>query len=463
MVDVPGASLDSASEIQIDGLSMDSRNVSSNYLFCCVIGQVTDGHDFAQDAINNGAAALLTERDLNLSVPSIVVPDVRAAIGPIAATFFGHPDRDMILVGVTGTNGKTTTTHILASILIAHGWKTEILGTLSGNRTTPEAIDLIRQLAQWRDGDVKAVVMEVSSHALDQHRIDGCTFEVVVFTNLSQDHLDYHNTMDAYFQAKKRLFAPYYAKKGIVNSDDSYGKEILSKPEIPLVPFSINGVSDLNYGDDSTRFIWNGSQISIGLLAEHNVYNAVAAATVAQELDIPVQKIVEGLAKIKNVPGRFESVRQGQSFRVFVDYAHTPDGLLNALRAARRYVGDDGRLFVVFGCGGDRDRTKRPEMGKIASENADIVVITSDNPRSENPDEIIKQIVEGISDRSSVSVEPDRLSAIHQVLSQARKDDVVLIAGKGHETTQVIGDRIIPFDDRDEARKVLRELLESPV
>lgn len=438
--------------VDVVDVCADSRRVSSSSLFCCVPGSTSDGHDHAPDAIHSGAVALLVEHHLDLEVPQIVVDDVRSEMARAAAAVHGDPSRSLTVIGVTGTNGKTTTTHLLRNVLTAAGRRTEVIGTLSGARTTPEAPDLQRLLAVWRDEGVDVVAMEVSSHALDLHRVDATRFAVAVFTNLSRDHLDHHPTMEQYFEAKARLFTPAYSDRAVVDVDDPYGRLLLDAAEIPTEGYTLAEVTILDSAVASTTFEWRGHRIDLGLGGTHNVANALAAAHAASLLGVGDEVIAAGLSGPVVVPGRFEPVDAGQPFEVVVDYAHTPDGLEHLLAAATTIV-TDGRVIVVFGCGGDRDVTKRPLMGEVAARGADVVVLTADNSRSESTEAILAEILVGV-DRverrraAEVVIEPDRRSAIAEALRTARRGDLVLVAGKGHETTQTIGDTVVEFDDR---------------
>ena len=442
-------------QVRISAVTHDSRQVVPGALFCCVPGRLTDGHAHAPGAVDAGAVALLCERvvDVGADVAQVVVEDTRLAMGPVAAAFHRHPSQAVDVVGVTGTNGKTTTTLMLQSILEAAGRPTGVIGTLSGSRTTPEAPELQARLAELRDEGRVAVAMEVSSHALDQHRVAGTRFRVAVFTNLSPDHLDYHATMEDYFAAKARLFDPALSEQAVVNVDDPRGRLLRDAAAIPTVGYSMSEVSDLALGLRSSSGRWRGHQLRVPLGGSFNVSNALAALTAATLLGVEESVAVEGLAATPPVDGRFELVDAGQSFPVVVDYAHTPDGLEQLLGAARALA--RGRVLVVFGCGGERDREKRPAMGSAAARLADVVVVTSDNPRSEDPRAIIEAVVAGTQGAEHVQVEPDREAAIALALAQAGADDVVVVAGKGHETTQTIGDRVLPFDDREVTRRLL--------
>jgi UDP-N-acetylmuramoyl-L-alanyl-D-glutamate--2,6-diaminopimelate ligase len=435
----------------------DSRAVVAGALFCCVPGLRVDGHDYAPDAVAAGATALLNERLLPLDVTQVRVVDVRAAMAPVAAAFHGHPSRRLRVAGITGTNGKTTTAHLLHAVLEHHGWPTGLLGTLTGTRTTPEATELQARLAAFAAGDKHAVVMEVSSHALELHRVDATRFAVAVFTNLSPEHLDFHESMDVYFRAKARLFEPERTEVAVVNADDPYGRALLDAALVPTRPFSLVDAVDLEVSAGGSTFTWEGQRVHLRLGGVFNVANALAAATAAQVLGVPPATVAEALSAAPVVPGRFETVDAGQSFAVVVDYAHTPAGLEQVLLAARA-VAAGGRVLLVFGCGGDRDAAKRPAMGEVAARLADHAVLTTDNPRREGPAAIAAAVLAGVARPGVVDVEPDRRQAIARALAAAGPGDVVVVAGKGHETEQVLADRTIPFDDRVVAREELARL-----
>lgn len=448
---------------EVSDLTHDSRQVRPGWAFACVPGERYDGHDFAARAVASGASLLLVERrlarDVVGDVPQLVVGDVRRAMGFVAASVHGHPAARLTMVGVTGTNGKTTTTRLIGSILSAAGREHRELGTLSGARTTPEAPDLQRQLAEFVAEGVDSVVMEVSSHALALHRVAGARFDVAVFTNLGRDHLDLHGTMEAYFRAKASLFMPELSDLGITNLDDPYGRLLLDVAAIEMVGYGSADASDLVVGVDHLDFVWRDQPVRVSIGGDFNVANSLAALEVAAALGVDASTAARGLAGLRAVPGRFEVVSDaGADVAVLVDYAHTPEGIEHVLRSARGLV--PGRVLVVFGCGGDRDPEKRPLMGAAAVSNADEVVVTSDNPRGEDPQAIADAVVRGIEGRyrDRVSVELDRRAAIEQAIGAARPGDVVVIAGKGHETTQTIGDQALPFDDRVVARKVLHTL-----
>jgi len=442
---------------EVTGVAYDSRTARRGDLFCCVPGERFDGHDFALDAVGAGARALLVERPLSVDVAQVVVADARRAMAQVAAAFHGHPSRDLTVVGVTGTNGKTTTTHLLEAALTAGGQPCAVMGTLSGVRTTPEAPDLQDKLAEHRDEGYAAVAMEVSSHALALRRVDATWFAAAVFTNLSHEHLDFHHSTEDYFRAKASLFDPDRADRAVVNADDPYGRLLLEAARLPTRPFSIADAVDLDVALSGSRFMWRGQRFDLHLGGVDNVSNALAAATAAAEIGIEPDAIAAGIADVKRVRGRFDLVDAGQPFQVLVDYAHTPAALEHVLDAASAEIGGErGRVLVVFGCGGDRDRSKRPAMGEVAGRLADIVVLTSDNPRSEDPLAIIDDVRSGVRGSSVLIVEPDRRQAIARALDTAADGDVVIIAGKGHEREQVVGDLVVPFDDADVAREELQ-------
>jgi UDP-N-acetylmuramoyl-L-alanyl-D-glutamate--2,6-diaminopimelate ligase len=447
-----------------------SRDAVPGSLFFCVPGSGHDGHDFAGEVVGRGTVALVVDRWLPLDVVQVRVPSVREAMGPLSATFFGRPGDRMTVVGVTGTNGKTTITYLLESVFRRNGQVPGVIGTtgvridgesLTLPMTTPEAPDLHRMLAQMVERGVEAVAMEVSSHGLYQHRVDGIRYRRSVFTNLSQDHLDYHASMEEYFEAKARLFTPELSEGAVVNVDSPHGRRLL-RSDLPTVTFGQGPGADVRATD--VRAMRSGISFAVGELEIHsslrggfNVENCLAALATARALGIPDEVSARGIAGVRGVPGRVEAVEEGQDFLVVVDYAHTPDGVGNVLRAARLLA--PGRLIVVLGCGGDRDRTKRPLMGKVATALADLSVITSDNPRSEDPLAIIGEIEPGAREGGGrYVIEPERRAAIKLALSEAGDGDVVLIAGKGHETGQEFADRTVPFDDRIVAAEEIRSL-----
>ena len=442
-------------DAEITGLAHDSRAVNPGELFFCVPGANHDGHDFAAEALARGAAGLVVERPLDLDCPQLHTESVRQAMGPISSVFYGHPSHSMAVIGVTGTNGKTTVCSLLNSVLGAAGLQTEVLGTLTGVLTTLESVDLQHQLACLRSAGTDAVVMEVSSHALDQHRVDGIRFDVAVFTNLTPDHLDYHRTIEEYFAAKARLFTPQLSDRAVVNVGNDSGKRLARELRIPTVGYDPRSVP-VRLGPRNLALRWRGQDVRLPLIGRFNAANALAAAETSLLLGASSSEVMAGLESAAPVPGRFETIEVDDPFTVVVDYAHTPDGLAQVLSAARELVAGSGRLRTVFGCGGDRDSRKRPMMGSVAAALADQVIVTSDNPRFEDPEAIIAEILSGVPENSDgVSTQPDRRAAIAQCLADASDGDVVVVAGKGHETTQTVGDRVIPFDDR----VVVRELV----
>jgi UDP-N-acetylmuramoyl-L-alanyl-D-glutamate--2,6-diaminopimelate ligase len=453
--------------VEVTALAYDNRLVEPGTVFFCVRGMTRDGHDFAPDAIARGAAALVVDHPLGLGVPEVLVADVRAAMAPAAVRLAGDPTARLKVVGITGTNGKTTTAFIVRSLLEAAGRPTGLLGTVSSviagveaetERTTPEAIDLQRTFAQMLDGGDECCAMEVSSHALELHRADAIHWAVAVFTNLTQDHLDFHPDMDAYFAAKRRLFEARPAT-AVVNVDDPYGRTLAQEFEAVTVAIDRDAdlrARDVRFGMTGSQFTVDGLQLRSPLPGRFNVLNVLCAVAAARALGVDDTTIARAVPQAGRIPGRFEPVDEGQPFAVLVDYAHTPDSLDNVLRAARQLV--DGRVLCVFGCGGDRDRGKRPQMGRIAGELADVAIVTSDNPRSEDPEAIIAEIVAGMSARATV--EPDRRAAIAQAVAMAHDGDVVVIAGKGHEQGQELADGVkLPFDDVTVAREALRARL----
>ena len=474
--------------VEVVDLAYDSRKVGPGTLFFCVRGEKVDGHEFAAGAVEAGAVGLVVERELDLDVAQLVVPDARTAMAPLAARFWGDPTTELRVVGVTGTNGKTTTAFLVREIFEGAGISCGLLGTVKQvvggveeevERTTPEAVELQATFRRMLDAGDRACAMEVSSHAMALHRADAIHFEVALFTNLTQDHLDFHADMEDYFLAKRRLFeaGPGTA---IVNVDDPYGRRLAE--EFDCVTFSAEGAEadyiaqDITFDAGGAQFtvtrgsmgrkpthgegnrpIGGGVRVRTGLPGHFNVANALGAFAVAAALGVGPEVAAAGLARAARVPGRFEPIDEGQGFSVLVDYAHTPDSLENVLRAARRLTA--GRLIAVFGAGGDRDRDKRPKMGRAGAELADLTVITSDNPRSEDPRAIVAEVAAGAAGAAELEVEPDRRAAIALALGRAEPGDTVVIAGKGHEQGQEFeGGRKVPFDDREVAREELRKL-----
>ena len=447
-----------STSVEVTDITHDSRVVRAGSIFCCVRGDNNDGHDFAVAAVAAGAVVIVVDHEVvGVDATQVVVTDVRRAMGHLAAAFYEHPSRSLTVVGVTGTNGKTTTAHMLGAILAQAGNHICVLGTLSGARTTPEAPELQRTLASERSKGTTAVVMEVSSHALALQRVAGMHFAAAVFTNLGHDHLDFHRTHDAYFAAKASLFADEYTNLGVVNRDDAYGRKIIDTCGVNTVSYGHDDATDVAVGASQLQFSWRGARVQCGIGGDFNLSNALAAATAAVSLGTSVDDVVSGLAAVGRIAGRFENVNTAGEFAVIVDYAHTPEALRNVLASARALVtAKDGRVIVVFGCGGDRDASKRPEMGDAASV-ADSVIVTSDNPRHESPSAIIDAIVAGVpaTSRAKTVVEVDRRRAISRAISHARRGDVVVIAGRGHETMQSVNGHDLPFDDAVVARELL--------
>ena len=439
--------------LDVADLAYDTRAVTPGALFFCVRGANVDGHDLAPEAVEAGATALVVERPVAPRVPQVVVADSRAAMAVAADVFFGHPTRELDVVGVTGTNGKTTTAHLVYAILAAAGRRPGLLGTIEARlagerrpvvRTTPEAIDLQRTFREMLDAGDRSCAMEASSHASELHRLDRVRFAALVFTNLTPDHLDFHGTMERYFDAKRRLFVEGERPPAAINVDDPWGRKLAAeRPDALTFGFA-----------DEARIRPDALEgIDLKLRGRFNVANALGALAAARLLGIDDEATARGLEAVRGVPGRFESVDEGQPFEVIVDYSHTPDSLENALRAARGLAA--GRVLCVFGCGGDRDREKRPLMGRIAAELADVPILTTDNPRSEDPLAIIEEVLRGAPE---LEVEPDRRAAIARAVEAAREGDVVLVAGRGAEPAQEVAGRKLPFDDRDVAREALRRI-----
>jgi UDP-N-acetylmuramoyl-L-alanyl-D-glutamate--2,6-diaminopimelate ligase len=481
---VAGARIVGDPGAEVADLAYDSRKAGAGTLYFCVVGEKRDGHDFAAEVVEAGAVALVVERELEVAVPQIVVASARAAMAPIAASFFGDPTAALKVVGVTGTNGKTTTAFLTREILESAGIRCGLLGTVKQivggveepvERTTPEAIDLQGAFRRMLAGGDRACVMEVSSHAMVLHRADAIHFDVAVFTNLTQDHLDFHADMEDYFAAKRMLFE---AEPGvaIVNADDPYGQRLAA--DFDALAFSAEG-ADADYRARDVEFDAAGASFTVersdhlrrllpheeqasemrtGMPGHFNVANALAAFAAAEALGVDAADAARGLAAAARVPGRFEPVDEGQGFAVLVDYAHTPDSIENVLRAARRLT--EGRLIAVFGAGGDRDKDKRPKMGRAGGVLSDLAVVTSDNPRSEDPEAIVAEVAAGAAEGGAeLVVEVDRRRAIALALARAEAGDTVVIAGKGHEQGQEFeGGRKVPFDDREVAREELRKL-----
>jgi len=470
-------------DLNINGMEVDSRKVKSGNLFICLPGFTVDGHDYANKAVENGAVALICQRELPIAVPQIIVSDSRLAMSIISDIFYEQPSHKLRVIGVTGTNGKTTTTHLIEKILADKGHLSGLIGTIKtkiGNEvfeaknTTPDSIELQKNFAKMVDVGSDYAIMEVSSHALDLGRVRGVDYNIAVFTNLTQDHLDYHQTMEHYRNAKGLFFsqlgnsyteAQKENKYAILNADDDASEYYKRVTAAQVITYGIDNTADvrgtnISISANGTRFSLNsfmGSiDINLQMIGKFSVYNALAAATVAIVEGVSLEEIKLSLESITGVDGRFEAVNEGQDFTVIVDYAHTPDSLENVLRTVREF--SKGRVFCIFGAGGDRDRTKRPIMGAIAMKYSDFAVVTSDNPRSEDPEKIISDILEGVkrAENNTFVTITDRKSAIEYAIANAKEQDVILIAGKGHETYQIIGKEVIHFDDREIARAAIR-------
>jgi UDP-N-acetylmuramoyl-L-alanyl-D-glutamate--2,6-diaminopimelate ligase len=459
--------------VAVSGIAYNSRDVSAGDAFFCIPGFAHDGHDFAVDAVSRGAGALVVERIINeaAETPQFVVEDARVALAIAADRFYDSPSARMQVLGITGTNGKTTTTYLTDSILLTAGHTTGLIGTvetrigerrLDAGRTTPESADVQKLFARMLDEGVSAVSTEVSSHAIDLHRVDAIHFAVAAFTNLTQDHLDYHHTIEEYFSVKRRLFTELDVRHRVVNVDDPMGAGMAAELDecitVGLGPDAAVRAANIELSAGGTRFdlIAAGDTVSVALplAGAFNVSNALVAAGCALALGIGIQDIVAGLESAPQVPGRLERIEAEEGFSVYVDYAHTPDSVAKAARAVRAVT--DGRLIIVVGAGGDRDPDKRPLMGQAASETGDHVIITSDNPRSEDPVGIILQIEDGLREgTASYSTEVDRRTAIGAAIDQAAPGDAVLIVGKGHEDYQIFRERTIHFDDREVVREEL--------
>ncbi|MDO8683896.1 MAG: UDP-N-acetylmuramoyl-L-alanyl-D-glutamate--2,6-diaminopimelate ligase [Armatimonadota bacterium] len=480
---LPGVKVSGCADLEISNIVYDSRKATAGSMFVAVNGETVDGHEYAEAAVRNGAVAVIAERAIpNIqphNIELILVKNSRDAMGSLAARFYDYPSRKLKLIGVTGTKGKTTTTYLIASVLRSQSQLTGVIGTI-GTRigdeaihtehTTPESVDLQGVLAQMAGRGVQTVAMEVSSHGLAQGRVRGCEFDCGIFTNLTRDHLDYHETMEDYLDAKLMLFQDYALASSkeftaVLNVDDPAAPKVLNAVKGRLITYGVKSAADITASNIkatakgvSYTLSYGGESIEaqLKLAGLFNVYNSLAAASAAIAQGLSISQIAEGLAGAENVDGRFESIDCGQDFTALVDYAHAPDALENVLAAARDLT--KGRLIVVFGCGGNRDRGKRPIMGRIASEMADVCVVTSDNPRKEDPNTIIEEILTGIEKpfAARVVVEPDRREAIKIALNMANAGDIVLIAGKGHEDYQIFADRTIHFDDREVVRELLR-------
>ncbi len=463
-------------QLAVTGIAFDSRAVQPGNLFVCISGFESDGHDFAPMAIEKGASVIVAEKDLReLGVTCVLVENSRAALAQLAANYYGHPEEKFCLLGITGTNGKTTVTYLIKSVLEAMGKKVGLIGTnqnMIGNeiipskKTTPDSLELMRLFSKMAAAEVDYVVMEVSSHSLVLDRVTACTFDVGAFTNITQDHLDFHKTMEEYLEAKGLLFQ--ISKRGVINADDWGAERLteLSSCEMLLtygeMPESDIRISQIELREDGVDFQleYQGKthQVELGIPGKFSVYNATTALGCLAAAGVPMEDAVRCLKKARGVKGRVELVETGRDFSVIIDYAHTPDGLENVIQTIRGFA--KGRVITLFGCGGDRDKTKRPKMGKIAAELSDYSIVTSDNPRTEDPNAIIEDVLVGVKEGGGeYKVIPNRFEAIAFALDFAQKDDIILLAGKGHETYQILADRTITFDERE----IVRKLLDAPV
>jgi len=479
-------------ERQVKDITYDSREVKKDSLFVAIHGFKTDGRKYIADAIRKGASVIVTEGAIETpekDITVISVPDARNALALLSAQFYGYPSRRLRMIGITGTNGKTTTSYLIKAIIEKAGKRCGLLGTISyiigdetiqSPHTTPESADLQKYLHRIIESGAEYAVMEVSSHALELNMVADCEFDIAVFTNLTQDHLDFHKTMEGYFSAKLKLFTSLsnergkmVKKVGIINIDDPYSKRILDAIKVKAVTYGFSRDADIR--PDDVRMDINGIAfkavtqkgifpIESKLTGKYNINNILSTIGVGQALGFDNSIIADGIRAVENISGRFEKIEEGQDFAVVVDYAHTEDALKRLLEAVKEFA--NGRIITVFGCGGDRDKGKRPKMGETAGKASNIVIITSDNPRSEDPMEIIKEIEEGIKgikngNKPDYLIMPDRREAICKAVELARKDDIVVIAGKGHEDYQIIGDKKSHFDDREIAREAIKTVVSN--
>ena len=460
-------------EIEIGGITSDTRKLKKGDLFVCIEGFNFDGHKFARMAEEQGAAVIVAQRDTGAK-NQVIVDDTRAFLAEASAKWFGYPAKSLKIVGVTGTNGKTSVTYMIKSVLEAKGYKVGLIGTIHNmigdteipsSNTTPGAYELNSLLSLMKEAGCEYVIMEVSSHALDQKRVHGIEFETAIFTNLTQDHLDYHITMENYFSAKEKLFS--MCKTAIVNFDDEYGRRLVDNVTCKTVTFSVKSdnstysAKNISYRPDGVSYSFVGyntiQNINISVGGKFSVYNSMAAVAVLLELGFELKDISAELSKMEGVKGRAETVPTGRDFTVIIDYAHTPDGLVNILRTFREFSGH--RVVVLFGCGGDRDKTKRPIMAAAAAQYADYCIVTSDNPRSEDPMSIIEDILVGFKGKNTpYKVIENRVEAIKYAIKKAQKNDIIVLAGKGHETYQILRDKTIHLDEREIVFEALEEL-----
>lgn len=461
----------------ITGVEMDSRNVKPGYLFICIDGYTVDGHQYVKQAVENGAVAILAQKPVETNVPVAYVKDTLRSMAVVGNMFYQNPTQKLNLVGITGTNGKTTTSYIIEEIVKHNKQKTGVIGTIGmkigdevfeTKNTTPDSLTLQSMFAKMVDANVDTAVMEVSSHALHLGRVHGCEYDIAVFTNLSQDHLDYHGSMEEYKKAKGLLFSQlgnsFSSEKGkfaILNGDDEASKEYMTNTQANVLTYGLNKDYDL-FADEivltnsGTRFVLHflneQYNVEMKLIGTFNVYNVLAAIGAGIALDIKVETILEAIATLEGVPGRFQAVNAGQDFTVIVDYAHTPDSLENVLKTVKQFAKND--VYTVVGCGGDRDRTKRPLMGKIAADLSTQAIFTSDNPRTEDPILILEDMKLGL-EHNNITVIEDRKKAITFAIEHAKKHDIIVIAGKGHETYQIVGTNVTHFDDVEEAKEAI--------
>lgn len=468
--------------LSITGIQYDSRKVALGNLFVAIKGFQSDGHQYIRQALEQGAIAVMISDEAYCSneYPWILVEDCRLALAQISSVFYGHPSEKLTLIGVTGTNGKTTTTNLICHIIEAQGEKTGLIGTihnrigdkvLEGSRTTPESLELQQMFAAMVDEGIHYAVMEVSSHALELHRVDCCDFDIAVFTNLTQDHLDYHVTMENYCKAKTILFQMLgkngekagLQKTAVINMDDPWAGHFLVASNVPAVTYSMHKdaswkAEQVEVGAEGVRYSVDGHPVQLHLTGNFNVYNSLAALAVGEALGFSLDSVIQALEQVNGIAGRFQTVKGARDFSVIVDYAHTPDGLENVISTAQAFA--KGNVITVFGCGGDRDRTKRPLMGEVAAELSDYCVVTSDNPRTEDPEQILQDILPGVEKHmqpDTYHVEVDRRKAIHYAVQMAQPGDVVLLAGKGHENYQDVNGVKHHFDDYEVAQEAIRE------
>ena len=468
--------------LSITGIQYDSRKVALGNLFVAIKGFQSDGHQYIRQALEQGAIAVMISDEAYCSneYPWILVEDCRLALAQISSVFYGHPSEKLTLIGVTGTNGKTTTTNLICHIIEAQGEKTGLIGTihnrigdkvLEGSRTTPESLELQQMFAAMVDEGIRYAVMEVSSHALELHRVDCCDFDIAVFTNLTQDHLDYHVTMENYCRAKTILFQMLgkngekagLQKTAVINMDDPWAGHFLVACNVPVVTYSMHKdaswkAEQVEVGAEGVRYSVDGHPVQLHLTGNFNVYNSLAALAVGEALGFSLDSVIQALEQVTGIAGRFQTVKGARDFSVIVDYAHTPDGLENVISTAQAFA--KGKVITVFGCGGDRDRTKRPLMGEVAAELSDYCVVTSDNPRTEDPEQILQDILPGVEkhmEPDTYHVEVDRRKAIHYAVQMAQPGDVVLLAGKGHENYQDVNGVKHHFDDYEVAQEAIRE------